>query len=122
VPRFLVDENLPRSLARHLRDSGFEVRDVREVGLRGRLDDEVFAYAQSSSLTLVTGDVGFGNIFRYPLGKHCGIVVVRLPNEFPARVITSHVVGALRTLSSENLDGALVVLESDRIRIRRRSE
>lgn len=31
----------------------------------------------------MTGDKEFGNILRYPLGTHFGIVVARLPNEMP---------------------------------------
>jgi predicted nuclease of predicted toxin-antitoxin system len=41
--RFLTDEDVPRSTARVLRDAGFDVVDVRDVGLRGKSDQEVFA-------------------------------------------------------------------------------
>ena len=43
--RFLVDEDLPRSLAGELRAAGVDAADVRDVGLRGRTDEEVLAYA-----------------------------------------------------------------------------
>ena len=46
--RFLIDEDMPRSLAEVLRTKGFEVLDERDCGLRGGSDDEI-------SPSLVTG-------------------------------------------------------------------
>ena len=40
---FLVDEDLPRSLVSVLVEAGFQAHDVRDVGLRGKSDAEVFA-------------------------------------------------------------------------------
>ena len=46
--RFITDEDVPRSTARVLRDAGFDAVDVRDVGLRGKSDAEIFAYARHS--------------------------------------------------------------------------
>ncbi len=70
---FLVDEDLPRSLGQLLKQAGHVVEDVRDVGLRGRPDAEVFEAAGSCGLALLTGDVGFSNILLFPLGTHSGI-------------------------------------------------
>jgi predicted nuclease of predicted toxin-antitoxin system len=40
VAKFLVDEDLPRSLARELRLAGIDAVDARDAGLRGRPDGE----------------------------------------------------------------------------------
>jgi len=37
--RFLVDEDMPRSTARTLREAGYVADDARDVGLRGRTDE-----------------------------------------------------------------------------------
>ena len=81
MARFLVDEDMPRSTAAMLRGLGFIADDVRDVGLRGRNDASVFAFAQSVNAVIVTADVGFGNVLRFPLGHHSGIVLLRLPTE-----------------------------------------
>jgi len=73
--RFLVDEDMPRSTAPMLRQEGYEAEDVRDVGLRGHSDQEVFDYAQEQGATLITADKGFCNILRFPPGSHAGIVV-----------------------------------------------
>ncbi|MCV3213275.1 DUF5615 family PIN-like protein [Plectonema radiosum NIES-515] len=42
---FLVDENMPRSLAPKIAALGFTVQDVRDIGLRGHPDSEVMEAA-----------------------------------------------------------------------------
>lgn len=83
--RFLVDEDMPRSLTAALCRAGYSAEDVRDVGLRGHSDLEVFSYAQAQKAILVTADKGFANILRFPPGTHAGIIVVRVPGEFPAQ-------------------------------------
>lgn len=118
---FLIDEDLPRSLAAALRREGLAADDVRDIGLRGQDDAGVFSHAQAGGFVLVSGDLGFANILRYPLGSHRGIVIARFPNEMPAVQVTRSVVAALRMLSEEDLRGNLVVISPGRIRLRRRT-
>jgi predicted nuclease of predicted toxin-antitoxin system len=115
---FLVDEDLPRSLARRLRDEGWDAQDVRDVGLRGQPDSAVFSFAQRERRALITGDGGFGNLLAFPLGSHGGVVVTAFPNEFPVPALNDAVVAALRAVEIERLDGALLVVEPGRLRLR----
>lgn len=87
MPAFPVDEDVPRSTAVVLRQTGHAATDVQDAGLRGQSDQEVFAYAQARHLTLVTVDKGFANVLRFPLGTHAGLIVVRVPNELPAHQV-----------------------------------
>lgn len=116
---FLIDEDLPRTTAAALRQAGHTAIDGRDVGLRGHGDDDVFAYAQAHGLTLVTADMGFANILRFPLGTHAGIVVLRVPNEVSTDQLNRLLVSALAGLGTEDLRGALVIVEVGRTRIRR---
>jgi predicted nuclease of predicted toxin-antitoxin system len=118
MPRFLVDEDLPRSLARMLRDAGLDATDVRDTLLRGKSDEEIFAHAVRDSLVILTGDVGFGNILRFPLGAHAGIVVCRFPNESAPVETNQDVLAVLRALPPDRIAGALVIVEPGRVRIR----
>lgn len=119
MPAFLVDEDLPRSLTRRLRAAGFAVEDVRDIGLRGQPDDAILAHAVARGLVLVTGDAGFGNLIRFPLGSHPGIVIARFPNEVPAGALSEALVRALQGLSDPDLAGSLAIVEPGRIRLRR---
>jgi predicted nuclease of predicted toxin-antitoxin system len=116
---FLIDEDVPRSTASSLRTKGHHVEDVRDVGLRGRSDPEVFTYAQECKATLVTCDKGFTNLLRFPVGSHFGIIVLRVPDEVPPAKLNQALLSALDQLGEEPLTGCLVVVEISRIRVRR---
>lgn len=118
---FLVDEDMPRSLTKLLRAAGYEVIDVRDVGLRGHTDTEIFAYAQAEQAILLTADKGFANVLVYPPGSHAGIVVSRVPDTLPTALMNQEVVRALMKLAHQDLTGMLVIIEQGRVRIRRPS-
>lgn len=120
MPRFLVDEDLPRSLVRTLREAGIHTEDVRDVGLRGSPDHEVLEYASSRALGLLTGDIGFGNILRFPLGSHAGVVIARFPNEMSIPSLNSAILNAIRHLPDDELSGNLVIVEPGKVRLRRK--
>jgi predicted nuclease of predicted toxin-antitoxin system len=117
--RFLVDEDLPRSLAPRLRATGMLAEDVRDAGLRGRPDEEIFRHAILHGFVIVTADLGFGNQLRFPVGAHRGIVVARFPNEVSTTTMNEVIAEGLRGLSQEEIVGALIVIEPGRIRVRR---
>ena len=120
MPRFLVDEDMPRSLAPALRSAAEQAVDVRDFGLRGQPDGEVIAYARAHDQVLVTADLGFSNLLRFPPGSHPGIDVARLPNEMPTDDLVRIITSALSALASEDLEGNLVVVEEHRVRLRRK--
>ena len=92
---FLVDEDLPRSLARSLSAAGMQSIHVIEAGLRGRSDSDVLAEANRNRRTLLTADLDFSNLLQYPLGSHAGIVIARFPNETPVEVLNQAIVSAV---------------------------
>jgi len=57
--RFLVDESLGREAAKAIRDLGWNVKYVEDVDLKGRADEDVFAYAWRDNRILVTHDEDF---------------------------------------------------------------
>jgi predicted nuclease of predicted toxin-antitoxin system len=76
--RFIVDEDLPEAVAVMLAGMGYWAKHVRRISLRGASDQTVFQHAQNQKATLITADKGFGDIRRFPVGNHYGIIVVRL--------------------------------------------
>ena len=114
---FLVDENLPRSLAPRLRAAGLEVHDVRDLGLRGAPDTEIFEVALSQGAVLLTGDHGFSRLFRASQNSP-GLILVRLPNEWPTSAVNELIEKSLLSVARDLVPGNLVVFEPGRIRIR----
>jgi len=117
--KFLIDEDMPRSTAIALRQAGHAAEDVRDVGLRGRSDQEIFDHAQAQGTILITADKGFASVLRFPLGVHSGIIVVRVPDELPTQRVNQELLRALADLEGEELTGLLVIVEVGRTRIRR---
>lgn len=56
--QFLVDNNVPRSVTRLLRDAGHDAIEVRAVLGQDAADDVVAAYALARELIVVTHDRG----------------------------------------------------------------
>lgn len=89
--RLLADENIAPAVIDELRSAGHDVLAVRDVA-RSATDDGVLALAMRERRIVVTHDRDFGNIIRYPVGRHCGVIFVRLRNQSPssvARVLVS---------------------------------
>jgi predicted nuclease of predicted toxin-antitoxin system len=88
--RFLLDADVPRSSAQVLQNLGYEVIDVRDINLGAATDGEIIKYAKENNLILITRDIEFANILRYPVGSHVGIIVLRLPFDFTSKQINSN--------------------------------
>lgn len=115
----VVDEDLPRSFSRLLKELGWHVFDVRDVGLRGKPDDFIFLFALQHKAVLFSGDFGFGNPYRYPITKDSGIVLLAYPNELSSQVMLSMARRALHKMPLKTFLGNLIILEPGRMRIRR---
>jgi predicted nuclease of predicted toxin-antitoxin system len=114
---FLVDEDVPRSTARVLRDAGFDAVDVRDVGLRGKSDQLVFDYAQRENRLLVTCDLGFSNIVKFPPSQSVGLLVVRIPDSEPIEAFNREVLKAVKEVG-EDLRQRLAIVEIGKVRLR----
>lgn len=56
---FLVDNQLPVALARHLQSSGLEAAHVTESGLERAGDREIWDYAKANGCAIVSKDEDF---------------------------------------------------------------
>lgn len=117
--KFVVDEDISRLTSKVLEQSDYTVLDIRDYNLRGSNDDIIFKFAQDNSAVLLTGDLGFANILKFPLNSHYGIVVLHFPNEMSTSRINQILITSLSSLSEEDYPGNLIIIEPDRIRIKR---
>lgn len=111
---FLVDENMPRSLAPQIAGLGFVVQDVRDIGLRGRDDDEVFEAAVVSDGIIITRGRGFTVEKTWPPDFTAGVIFVNLPDDVDAKVLTATVIALLSKRLPASLLGAVTYLEQHR--------
>ena len=79
----ILNENMPTSVVRVLRDHGHDVLAVKE-SMRGDNDSSILARAQSESRTVVTQDKDFGELaFRRGMPAQCGVILFRLSGYHP---------------------------------------
>jgi predicted nuclease of predicted toxin-antitoxin system len=94
VATFLVDEDLPRTLSRLLTSMGIVAYDVRDVGLSGRPDGDIAAYASTNGYVIITRDVGFGGALHLAQRSFPGILVVRYPDAVSLQSLARDVTAA----------------------------
>ncbi len=111
---------MPRSTSIVIKNKGYEALDVRDCGLKGSSDDEIFRFAQQEKAVILTGDFGFGNTLKYPTGSHFGIVIVHFPNETSTQELNNQIVKAFDNLNETDFIQNLIIIEPHKIRIRRK--
>ena len=112
--KLLLDADIHRSFLHRLKNQGHDVVDARDISRTALKDEEIFAIAQKEQRILITRDLDFSNILRYPPHKSYGIIVLRtylLAKEDIFRVLLK----ALQT-PQEQLQGTLVIVQKDRLR------
>ncbi len=114
--RILANENFPGSAVEALRKNGHEVVWIRTEA-PGICDKEVLAMARADTRVLITFDKDFAELaFHARLPASCGIILFRI-----RCLSANHVANvAVKALASQAIwEGWFVVVENDRIRIRR---
>lgn len=112
--KFLVDENMPRSLLKEMATLNFDAQDVRDVGLLGHPDDEVFEFAAASDAIIITRDHGFTYQRNWPADFTAGVIFVNLPDDATTKQINSKIVALLTQRLPESLLGAITTIERQR--------
>lgn len=112
--RFLVDECTGPSVARWLREQGYDVLSIYEQA-RGADDTTVLSLAVQEERILITSDKEFGTRIVRDRQEHRGIVLLRLQDERAANKI--RVLSEVLQQYGDQLAGNLVVASEGRIRI-----
>jgi predicted nuclease of predicted toxin-antitoxin system len=114
--RFLIDANLPRSIIALVTSLGHESEFARDIGLAAAPDSEIAARAKTTGAALLTRDLDFSDIRRYPPAIYSGIVVLRLPDG----VIADDTVAVTTKLSGQSWPAHLPVTDLQRVESSRR--
>jgi predicted nuclease of predicted toxin-antitoxin system len=119
--RFLIDANLPRSIVALVAGLGHEVEFARDTGLAAAPDADVVERAKARRAALVTRDMDFADVRRYPPDQYAGLVVLRVPDGLKSAEIVQVLERFLREPRFvSQLSGRLAIVEVDRVRFRPR--
>ena len=117
--KFKLDENLPAALVNMLRSAGHDAQTVSEESLSGAEDPRILRAAASERRLLMTFDLDFADIRRYPLGSHAGIIVFRL-NDQRWAALKEPVRRLIDSGILDRVQGGLAIVDELRVRIRAR--
>ncbi|MBI4580167.1 MAG: DUF5615 family PIN-like protein [Planctomycetes bacterium] len=95
----LADENIAPAVIAYLRESGFDVVGVEELGLVGRADSEIIRRAVEQNRVVLTHDRDFGKLAIAMMEPIIGIVFLR-----PGHVISLFTIGSINALLREDPD------------------
>ena len=111
-----VDENLPSQLALKLQNLGHDVCTVQDEGLLGSMDGEIWEAVESESRFLITQDLDFSDIRKFPLRAGSGVLLIRLRTPSRQNLIAC-VDKIFRTESVAEWQGCIVVATERKTRI-----
>lgn len=123
--KFKLDENFGVRTQSLFLEYGHDVHTAAQEGLSGAADHDIYAVSRAESRCLVTLDLDFADVVRFPPHLTGGIVVIRCPRNpsltLLERLIRSFLM-AVNTSDEITLPGRLWIVEIDRIRVHQRSD
>ncbi len=117
--RFLADECIFDCTVAFLRDRGWEVTTVKELGLQGAKDPLIFSQAQALGAVLLTRDLEFGDIRRFPPSRHQGIIVLKMTYR-DSREVHATLGKLLAETEEEGFKGTLFIVDREKWRRRKK--
>ena len=116
--RLLVDENLSVRVSRRLADAGHDAVHVTEVGLGNTDDPAIFDWAADKSRIVVTSDADFGGLLALRGLTRPSVVLLRSSDHLTPDEQAELLLTALPLVARDLEEGAVVSLNSERIRVR----
>ena len=116
--KMFAHEKLFEPIIDFLKSLGHDVLSIRDSGLSGISDDEVYQRACREKLVIVTMDKDFSRMFRFPPQKCGGIVVVKIYKRTVDETL-SIFMRFYESLQEKDILENLVIITPEGVRIKR---
>jgi predicted nuclease of predicted toxin-antitoxin system len=119
MKKIKLDENFPPVVLPLFQNERIDASSVFVQQLAGTSDDNLYQICKKEGRVIVTFDLDFANIIRFPSDDSAGIIVCRLRKKVNLDYIR-HLCKVLVKLIEENeLSGKLFIVEDGKVRVRR---
>ncbi len=112
-----LDENLSRHLKPTLTSLGHDVLTAADENLLSRPDTEIARAAKNENRMLLTLDIEFADLRKYPPGSHPGVILFR-PLSLSPMSVNAFIEDFIRRTDLEKLAGCVAVVDPLHVRIR----
>jgi len=115
--KFKLDENFGIRTQQIFESQGHDIKTVINQKLQGCPDQKLYEICCDEKRCLVTLDLDFADVTRFPPARTNGIVVIRVPSH-PSLVLIEQLVRQfLQALNQMSVEKNLWIVESGRIRV-----
>lgn len=97
-----------------LRGAGHDVHSIRDM-TPGVSDDVVIRLARQDRRIIVTHDRDFGNVIRYPIQKHVGVILLRLRKPLP-EIVAKTLIFFLSEIPATKFQDRLAIVGENGVR------
>lgn len=116
--KFLIDNALSPVLAHRLRQEGYDAVHVGDLGLASAPDPVIFDVAATEERVIVSADTDFGTLLALRSSLKPSVILFRREDHRPLGQLAV-LLANLSVIRSDLEQGAIVVFEDARVRIRR---
>lgn len=117
--KFLIDVCLPTTLAELLNNVGHDAVDARHIGLQRASDPTIMRRALDEDRILVSADTDFGTLLARSGDDAPSVILIRRGQGRRAEALATSLASTVDRVADDLSRGAVVVIEDERIRIRR---
>ena len=111
--KFLTDENIAISTYKSIKQLGFDVKNIKEIGLEGKSDYELLKFAYKENRIIITHDKDFGNLF-YTKLEHKGIILLRFKKQNPQNV-SNTLIKILQSEIKDKLENNIIIISEHKV-------
>ena len=115
--KFKLDENFGTRIQEFFHAAGHDVQTVRNQELQGCSDLRLYEVCCIEQRCLVTFDLDFSDVTRFPPAQTNGIVVIRVPRNPSLPLLELLVRQLLQAITQMSVEKKLWIVEIGRIRI-----
>ncbi|MBY0432913.1 MAG: DUF5615 family PIN-like protein [Cyclobacteriaceae bacterium] len=119
MKKIKLDENFPPAFLTLFQNELIDASSVYLQNISGAGDDLVYKICQEEKRALVTFDLDFANIIRYPAHETEGIIVCRIRRKINLDYIRMLCLTLVKVISENDLSGKLFIVEGKKVRIRK---